>query len=82
MRQKNCETQTDQEKGNCNAHENKEEDTGIKELENFFDNVDLNASPANPMIPIYLIIWLQVDYKPAIGWIIFKVAIEDKRCIF
>ena len=48
MRQKNCETQTDQEKGNCNAHENKEEDTGIKELENFFDNIDLNASPAKP----------------------------------
>ena len=43
----------DQEKRNCNAHENKEEDTGIKELKNFFDNVDLNASPANPMIPIY-----------------------------
>ena len=45
---KNCETQTDQEKGNCNVHENKEEDTGIKELENVFDNIDLNASPAKP----------------------------------
>ena len=45
---KNCETQTDQEKGNCNAHENKEEDTGIKELENFSDNIDANASPAKP----------------------------------
>ena len=33
---KNCETQTGQEMGDCNAHENKEEDTGIKELENFF----------------------------------------------
>ena len=48
MRQKNCETQTDQEKGNCNAHENKEEDTGTKELEIFFDNIDVNASPAKP----------------------------------
>ena len=27
---KNCKIQTDQEKGNCNAHKNKEEDTGIK----------------------------------------------------
>ena len=27
---KNCKIQMDQEKGNCNAHKNKEEDTGIK----------------------------------------------------
>ena len=45
---KNCETQMNQEKGNCSTHENKEEDTGIKELEIFFDNIDLNASPAKP----------------------------------
>ena len=40
-----CETQTDQVKVDCNEHKNKEKDTGIKELENFFDNIDLNASP-------------------------------------
>ena len=45
---KNCETQTDQGKGNCNAHENREEDAGIKELENFSGNIDLNAFPAKP----------------------------------
>ena len=45
---KNCETQMDQEKGNCSTHENMEEDTGTKELEIFFDNIDLNASPAKP----------------------------------
>ena len=45
---KNCKTQTDQENGNCNTHENKEEDTGTKELEKFFDNIDLIVSPAKP----------------------------------
>ena len=45
---KNCETQMDQEKGNCSTHENKEEDTEIKEFENFFDNIALNATSAKP----------------------------------
>ena len=43
---KNFVIQTDQEKGNCNTHKNKEEDTEIKELETFSDNIDLNAFPA------------------------------------
>ena len=37
-------------KGNCHAHENKEENIGIKELENFSDNINLNAFPAKPDI--------------------------------
>ena len=45
---KNCETQTDQVKEDCNEHKNKEQDTGKKELENFLDNIDLNASPIKP----------------------------------
>ena len=45
---KNCETQTDQVKEDCNEHKNKEQDTGKKELENFLDNIDLNASPVKP----------------------------------
>ena len=38
----------DQVKEDCNEHKNKEKYTGIKELENFFDNIDLNASPVKP----------------------------------
>ena len=72
-------TQTDQEKGNCNAHENKEEDTEIKELENVFDNIDLNASPAKPentnILYERLITNLQSD-------IIFKAALEGKTSVF
>ena len=45
---KNCETQTDQVKEDCNEHKNKEQDTGKKELEKFLDNIDLNASPVKP----------------------------------
>ena len=74
----------DQEKGNINAYKNNEEATGIKEWENFSDNIDLNPFSAKPD-NTHIYMW-KVDYKSAIGCIIFKAAIEDnvfwKRRIF
>ena len=61
---KNCETQMDQEKGNINAYKNNEEATGIKEWENFSDNVDLNQFSAKPdNTHIYVKGWLQISNR-------------------